>query len=87
MDEDMGKVEQDLEIGAGLPDPAACRAEAIFQDAKVAWCKRAKGAVCKFSLPYGSDLVCCHPERERIVARTLGQRYASAVGARATLQT
>jgi hypothetical protein len=87
MDEDMGTVKQDLEIGAGAPDPAACRAEAIFQDAKVAWCKRGQGTVCKFSLPYGSDLVCCHPERERIVARTLGQRYANASRARATLQT
>jgi len=87
MDEDIGKVEQDLEIGAGAPDPAACRAEAIFQDAKVAWCKRGQGTVCRFSLPYGSEHVCCHPERERIVARTLVQRYASAGAVRATLQT
>jgi hypothetical protein len=38
-----------------------------------AWCLAPQGYDCRFSQPFGDALLCCHPQRDRIVARKPAQ--------------
>jgi hypothetical protein len=68
-----GAREPESEIGAGAPEPAQCRARFIHIEHRAAWCLCNEGPRCRFSLSFGASFLCEHPERERIIARTLGQ--------------
>jgi hypothetical protein len=57
------------EVGAGAPEPSKCRAEPIGWAPLVAWCLFESPVKCRFSEPFESRWLCCHPQRERIVAR------------------
>jgi hypothetical protein len=57
------------EIGAGAPDPAKCEARTIMRGEPPAWCLAPGGRDCRFSQPFGDALLCCHPQRDAIVAR------------------
>ena len=57
------------DVGAGAPDPSACVARLILRGEPPAWCLAPLGHECRFSQPFGEALLCCHPQRDRIVAR------------------
>ncbi len=59
------------EVGAGAPIPAICRAQLISVGHRSAWCLVEGGPRCKFSEPFANGFLCCHPQRERIILRTL----------------
>jgi hypothetical protein len=59
------------EIGAGAPHPPKCLAKWVLGGHNAAWCLANEGHYCPFSRHFGSDLLCEHPDRERIVERTL----------------
>ena len=61
------------EVGAGAPDPAACVARPILRGESPAWCLAPQGRDCRFSQPFGDALLCCHPQRERIIVRKSSQ--------------
>jgi hypothetical protein len=63
-------------IGAGAPDASKCRAVPIVDGGKNAQCITELSPKCGFSKTYGSGYFCEHPERERIIARTLAERKA-----------
>lgn len=58
------------QIAAVVPNPSKCKARLVAVGHEPAWCLARQGARCRFSLPYGSSLLCGHPDRAQIVART-----------------
>ena len=66
------------EVGAGAPDPAKREARSNDLLYSVVWCLVRPTPACKFGKPTANGLLCQHPRRERIVARTVARRNASA---------
>ena len=58
------------EVGAGAPDPAACRAESLSNTPDLVDCLTRPIIKCPFHVAYGHGGFCRHPERERIIERT-----------------
>jgi hypothetical protein len=65
-------------VGAGAPIPAQCRGEAIGYEVRSVWCLVRWPRPCRFSQPFADGFLCCHPQRERIVARTRAEKPSRA---------
>ena len=52
-----------------LPDFAICRARRKVKGG-LAYCRMTNAYTCKFVTRVDYDLICCHPQRNEIVART-----------------
>ena len=59
--------------GALAPDLAKCRARLIHVGLPSAWCLVRAPDKCRYSVPFAGKYICCHPQRARIVARTLAE--------------
>jgi hypothetical protein len=66
----------EAETGAGAPVPAKCRAEEFGFKVRSAWCLVKSPKRCSFAVPFAGGFICCHPQRERIVARTLAEKQS-----------
>jgi hypothetical protein len=62
------------EVGAGAPMSAKCRVEVIGFQTRSLWCLVLSPRACRFAQPFAGRFLCCHPERERILARTLAEK-------------
>ncbi len=72
-------------IGAGAPSPPKCRAASLDGQSLLSLCLATTGECCGFASSLGDNLLCYHPERDRIVKRTLARqarRRAAASGGR-----
>jgi hypothetical protein len=61
-------------IASGAPDPSKCRAVKVVEGGQTARCISETAPKCNYSKPYGSGHFCEHPDRERIVQRTLVEK-------------
>jgi hypothetical protein len=52
-----------------LPDIAICRARRRVKGG-LAYCRMTNAYTCKYVTRVDYDLICCHPKRDEIVART-----------------
>ena len=60
-------------VGVGAPEPAKCRAKHLISGKPLALCLSGSGTRCGFSSWFGDELLCYHPERGRIIQRTLAR--------------
>jgi hypothetical protein len=62
------------EVGAGAPNPAKCRAKTLLGTTKLTRCLTEFPGTCLFFSRWGYAWFCKHPQRERIITRTLAEQ-------------
>ena len=60
-------------VNAVAPDPAKCRAEALFPGSRTARCLAEQSQTYRFFVTLDHRAMCSHPQDVRIVARTLAE--------------
>jgi hypothetical protein len=61
-------------VNAVAPDPAKCRAEALFPGSRTARCLAEQSQTYRFFVTLDHRAMCSHPQDGRIVARTLAEK-------------
>ena len=66
-------------VNAVAPDPAKCRAEALFPGSRTARCLAEQSQTYRFFVTLDHRAMCSHPQDVRIVARTLAGDWRLAI--------